>query len=83
MGPKASNIRILGFLFLPSELLGFPIGPIVVPFWASYLESYKVIPKRNYYGTYGLLCRLLKRLRFSDCRVAFFFSSLGSALGWP
>ena len=26
-----------------------PIGPIVVPFWGSYLEFYKVIPKRNYY----------------------------------
>ena len=30
-----------------------PIGPIVVPFWGSYVESYKVIPKRNYYGAYG------------------------------
>ena len=27
-----------------------PIGPIVVPFGDSYLESYKVIPQRNYYG---------------------------------
>ena len=26
---------------------------MVVPFWGSYLESYKVIPKRNYYGAYG------------------------------
>ena len=26
---------------------------IVVPFWGSYLESYKVVPKRNYYGAYG------------------------------
>ena len=25
----------------------------VVPFWGSYLELYKVIPKRNYYGAYG------------------------------
>ena len=33
--------------------IGFPIGPIVVPFWASYLEAYKVIPKRYYYGAYG------------------------------
>ena len=30
-----------------------PIGPIVVPFWGSYLESYKVITRRNYYGAYG------------------------------
>ena len=28
---------------------------MVVPFWASYLESYKVIPKRNYYGAYGYM----------------------------
>ena len=30
-----------------------PKGPIVVPSWGSYLEFYKVIPKRNYYGRYG------------------------------
>ena len=30
-----------------------PIGSIVVPFWGSYLESYKVFPRRNYYGAYG------------------------------
>ena len=32
-----------------------PIGPKVVPFWGSYLESYayKVIPKGNHYGAYG------------------------------
>ena len=24
-----------------------PIGPKVVPFWGSYLESYKVIPKKE------------------------------------
>ena len=37
----------------PPETL--PIGPKVVPFWGSYLESYayKVIPKRNHYGAYG------------------------------
>ena len=36
------------------------IGPIVVPFWGSYLESYKVIPKRDYYGAlgFGILGRL-------------------------
>ena len=26
------------------------LGPIVVPFGGSYLESHKVIPKRNHYG---------------------------------
>ena len=26
-----------------------PIGPKVVPFWGSYLEFYKIIPKRNYF----------------------------------
>ena len=30
-----------------------PKGLIVVPFWGSYIESYKVIPKRNYYGASG------------------------------
>ena len=33
--------------------LGLPKGSIVVPFWGSYTESYKVIPKRNYYGAFG------------------------------
>ena len=32
---------------------GLPKGPKVVPFWGSYLESYKVLPKRNYYGASG------------------------------
>ena len=31
-----------------------PIGPIVVPFWGSYVKPYKVTPKRNYYGAYEL-----------------------------
>ena len=30
-----------------------PIGSLVVPFCGLYLESYKVIPKRNYLGAYG------------------------------
>ena len=33
--------------------LGLPKGPKVVPFWDSYIESYKAIPKRNYYGASG------------------------------
>ena len=32
-----------------------PIDPEVVPFWASYLEFYKVHPKRNYLGPMGRL----------------------------
>ena len=32
-----------------------PIGSLVVPFYVSYLGSYKVIPKRNYLGAYGLV----------------------------
>ena len=31
-----------------------PIGSIVVPFCGLYLGSYNVIPKRNYYGAYGI-----------------------------
>ena len=30
-----------------------PKGPKVVPFGGSYLEFYKVIPKRNYFGAFG------------------------------
>ena len=60
-----SGIQRLGFFYQSECLTGglcdkrlgsaipLPIGPIVVPFWGSYLESYKVIPKRNYYGVYG------------------------------
>ena len=33
-----------------------PRGSIVVPFWGSYFESYKRIPKRNYYGPKGSTC---------------------------
>ena len=34
--------------------VSIPIGPpIVVPVWGSYVESYPVIPKSNYYGAYG------------------------------
>ena len=29
------------------------VGPIVVPCWGSNLESYRVVPKTNYYGAYG------------------------------
>ena len=30
-----------------------PRGPKVVPFGGSYIESYKVTPKRNYFGASG------------------------------
>ena len=30
-----------------------PIGSKVVPFCVLYFGSYKVIPKRNYFGAYG------------------------------
>ena len=33
--------------------VGIPRGPIVVPFWGSHIESYKVTPKRNYFGASG------------------------------
>ena len=35
------------------DLPAIPRGSIVVPSCGSYTESYKVIPKRNYYGAYG------------------------------
>ena len=44
----------------------FPLGSIVVPFRGSYLGPCKLIPKRIYYGAYGLsvevrnLCRSLE-----------------------
>ena len=39
-----------------------PIGPMVVPFGGSYLEFYKVIPKRNYYGAYQPMGRHLSEI---------------------
>ena len=35
------------------RLLPLAIGSMVVPFCGWYLGSYRVIPKRNYYGAYG------------------------------
>ena len=34
-------------------LVCLPIGTKVVHFWGSYLEFYKVFPKRSYFGAYG------------------------------
>ena len=48
-----------------SRITTLPIGPKVVPFWGSYLEFYKVIPKRNYFGAYGYRCW---RLFYLLCR---------------
>ena len=47
---KASSIpspyiQVLGVLI--------PIGPLAVPFYVLYLESYNVITKRNYLGANG------------------------------
>ena len=38
---------------LRGKVHGLPIGSIGVPFGGSYIESCKVIPKRNYYGASG------------------------------
>ena len=40
-------------LIVPFRFRPLPIGPQVVPYYGLYLESYKVIPKRNYLGAYG------------------------------
>ena len=41
--------------FWVSGVCGLLIGSIVVPFCGLYLESYKVLPKRDYNGAYGYL----------------------------
>ena len=48
-----------------------PRGSIVVPFWGSYLESYKLTRKRNYYGAYGYrhLYHLLRCME-KQCNLA-------------
>ena len=38
-------LRSLVILILFRGLSKLPINPIVVPFWGSYVEPYKVIPK--------------------------------------
>ena len=47
--------RVAGLIavLVLGEFHALPMGPIVVPFLGSYVESYKVIPKRNYYGAFG------------------------------
>ena len=61
-GPRCS-LGLKGFGFQASGLRdvafrGLPIGPKVVPFWGSYFEFYKLLPKRNYFGAYGSGMRL-------------------------
>ena len=43
---------------LKGTLFYLPIGPKVIPFWGSYLEFYKVIPKRNYFGAWYLVMKV-------------------------
>ena len=55
---KVKVVRIYG-LVRPSILAKMlhhprsPRGPKVVPFGGSYIKSYKVTPKRNYFGASG------------------------------
>ena len=42
---RASGFRLQDFGM--QLFRGLPIGPKVVPFWGSYFEFYKVLPKRN------------------------------------
>ena len=44
------SLAFLGTCLSPESLVG---SKYVVPFWDSYLESYKVIPKTNYLGPLG------------------------------
>ena len=46
-----------------------PRGSIVVPFWGSYLESYKVTPKRNYYGACGYASNHIRDPTGSECKA--------------
>ena len=56
MAAGATHLVIHGLSFRgckcvqPPGLEALPRGPTVVPFWGSYIGSYKVMPKRNYYG---------------------------------
>ena len=50
---RVAQICEVGGVKAEGAAVFLPIGPKVVPFWGSYLEFYKVIPKRNYFGAYG------------------------------
>ena len=43
--------KISGFVGIPQAV--FTHRPHRVPFWGSCLESFAIIPKRNYYGASG------------------------------
>ena len=48
-------------------LVCLPIGTKVVHFWGSYLEFYKVFPKRSYFGAYGYwISRTSPKLGYSN-----------------
>ena len=52
--PMVSTLAVTLFGCYPAfRVECLPRGSIVVPFWGSYLEFYKVFPKRNYHGAYG------------------------------
>ena len=64
------------------QITYIPIGPKVVPFWASYLEFYKVLPKRNYFGAYGYvyLAGLTAFEGFYECaRTCIYIDSLAQS----
>ena len=50
---RSGDMWVVVKIMVPFGALNIPKGPKVVPFWGSYLEFYKVIPKRNYFGAYG------------------------------
>ena len=61
-------LRSLVILILFRGLSKLPINPIVVPFWGSYVEPYKVIPKRIYYGAHGYV--YFRGSEFPNSRVS-------------
>ena len=48
-----AGVFVGGVLIASVSMTCLPRGSIVVPFCGSYLEFYKVISKRNYYGSLG------------------------------
>ena len=53
LSPGDQRVHIGIEVLISTLALGLPIGSIVVPFCGLDLGSYKVIPKRNYYGACG------------------------------
>ena len=54
---KLSDLGFLGLIkFGFRPLWAYPIGSTVVPFWFVFrILVYRVTPKRNYFGAYGLI----------------------------